>query len=87
MYLLISNIFEMASDQIVEQLKLSSKKVAKQIAKLTLEKGKIQEDLLAFENSLTILEAKVEVHKEQRDKYHSELKSLKSEKKSIYRTR
>lgn len=77
----------MTSDSIEELLRSSSKKIASQIAKKTKEKQSLEEQLHEYENSITRLEAKSEVHRERKEELHNKLATMKDKKNNLYSKR
>ena len=75
------------TDKITESLKKSSEKLAKAIAIRSTEKMALEKQLNDLDNEVTMLEAKIEIHKESRDKYHGELKEWKMKKEELFEIR
>jgi len=77
----------MSSDSIEEMLRQSSTTVASQIARKTKEKAELQKQLNDYENSITKLEAEIEIHQERKEELHRKLSEKKDHKRELYAKR
>ena len=65
-------------------MRKSAKNVAVQIALKTKEKEKLSKELVERENNVELLQAREEVHRQNRDRLHQERKEIQGGKQSLY---
>ncbi|MHA2504064.1 MAG: hypothetical protein ACXAE3_14485 [Candidatus Kariarchaeaceae archaeon] len=75
------------TDKITESLRKSSEKLAKAIAIRTTEQQALEKQLNDLENELTMLQAKADIHKDTRDRFHGDLKERKDKKGELFEIR
>ena len=76
-----------SSDKIREALLNSSKKLASEIAQKTIERKAIELQLKQFTEHLLIAEAKIEVHRDNRDRLNALVQDKKAERSNLFDSR